>query len=91
MKAKARVRPSAQRLSLTMLQAIQHADEQGDQELVRHPGGFWSHAGWKGVRSGEVWFGATTVNALIDRGIFTVVEIKRGEAFTFPVRVRLAI
>lgn len=75
-------------LSPAMLAALDHARAHGG-ELSRYPGGFWSHADWKGSRSGEIWFGESTVNALIARKRVEVSEWKRGAIASFPIRVRV--
>lgn len=81
-------------LTGTMRAAVVFAHQRGD-ELVRFPGGFWSHAGWRqseGVADFRVrddrWFGASTVQALVKRGAMEYTE-HAGSASKFPVRARL--
>jgi len=75
-------------LTKTMLSCIDFARAHGN-ELVRSPGGFWAHRGWRMPADGP-WFGSTTVRALLVRGAVEWSEwspSKNGR--TFPIAARL--
>jgi hypothetical protein len=70
-----------------MRDAVEYARQHGGV-LVRYPGGFWAKGGWRGCGCG-VWFGTTTVNALLERGVAEVVEWKEGRSCRFPIKVKV--
>lgn len=72
-------------LSPTMLEAIRFAREEGGGKIERQPGGFWIAPGDNSRSKG--WFGTTTIEALISRGIVEVT--KRAGKAQFPVEVTL--
>jgi len=76
-------------LSKPMLAAIEMAETSSSQALFRWPGGFWTGDPWPGKEGPSIPFesvGFSTVEALIERGKFEVVErMKRGD----PSRVNL--
>lgn len=71
-------------LSPTMQSAIYYARKHGNK-IVRYPGGFWARTGWD---SQAPWFGTSTINALVDRGVAEFTEWKEGRS-RFPVEVTL--
>ncbi len=70
-------------ISGTMRAAL-HFSVQYGGELTRYPGGFW--AGNDGVK--EVWFGTSTVEALVKRGLMEYVEWKETHGRKFPICAR---
>lgn len=74
-------------LSPSMREAREFAEKNGG-ELVRHQGGYWSREGWRqgdGVR----YFSASTVHALVSRGVAVYSEHVDGRSGRFPVRAKL--
>lgn len=75
-------------LSATMAIALGEAVDHGGK-LVRHQGGYWTYPG--AVMSGIIghpfdwWVGASTVEALVDRGRMKYVEWKEGRGQRFPI------
>ncbi len=57
---------------------------------MRFPGGFWAQREWMGPRSGE-WFGTTTVEALVTRGVATYTEWSTKGSSPFPVEVTISV
>lgn len=75
-------------LSPTMQACVKFMKEHGDH-IHRHPGGFWSHSEWN-QNQGGVWFGTSTVEALVKRGHAEYDQWKGPQDRLFPVRaVRL--
>lgn len=73
------------KLSKTMQDAVQFANEHGGK-LVRHPGGFWSSPEFA-LGHGVQWFGTSTVESLVNRGIFSYTQWIEGKTSRFPVEV----
>lgn len=57
--------------------------------IVRYPGGFWAKADWK--HGNEPYFGTTTVEALVARGVigYTVWREGKRTGMKFPVEAKL--
>jgi len=73
------------KLSKTMRDAIDFARE-NEGKLIRHPGGFWA----KKVLTWAKWFGTTTVEALVARGVGTYTAWEgKSEQYKFPVEFTL--
>ena len=77
----------AEKLSSTMEDAVSIAKENGGK-LSRYPGGFWCRPGLKSYE--RPWFGTTTIQALVSRGVFTYSQWFNGTHSRFPVEVTLA-
>lgn len=60
--------------SPTMRAAIDHALKH-DATLIRYPGGFWARCGWR-QHDGELWFGTSTIEAIVKRGAGEYVKWK---------------
>lgn len=74
-------------LTDTMRRAIKFA-QQHENYLVRYPGGEWMQG--TSMRVGPPRkFGATTVQALVDRGIMTYTVWKAGKRGQFPIEAML--
>jgi hypothetical protein len=57
-------------------------------KLIRFPGGYWAQPTW--IRWHEGWFGTSTVNALVKRGIAEYIEWKESKKGPpFPIAVTL--
>jgi hypothetical protein len=78
---------SAVRLSPTMQSAVDHARQHGGC-LVRYPGGFWCRDGL--MDHANPWWGTSTVQALVSRGVMTYTEWKETVRSRFPVRAAIA-
>ena len=76
-------------LSPTMRAAITYA-EKFDNKISRYPGGFWAREGWQGSRI-EHYFGVTTIQALVDRGVAEYTKWEDGRSGRFPVEVTLVV
>lgn len=76
----------SEKLSPTMVDAYDYAVDHG--RIVRYPGGFWAREGWPGRRT-EKWFGTTTIQALVSRGVFSYSEWKASGKGRFPVAVEV--
>lgn len=74
------------KISPTMKDCLEYASRH-DCILRRYQGGFWAKAGWKGPRLDGVWFGTTTVEALVDRGLAEYTQWQEGRV-RFPVEAR---
>lgn len=79
-------------LSPTMQKALQHARWSGGK-LVRHPGGFWippdlGISNNKAKKHG-LWFGTSTVQALVQRGLMHYSRWKEGRKGKFPIEVEV--
>lgn len=71
-------------LSKTMQQAMLYAMVNGGK-LRRYRGGFWAMENW---RHGQFpWFGTSTVEALVSRGLMSYSEWRDGRKGRFPVAV----
>lgn len=73
-------------LSPTMQRAVEYAKESGGK-IVRYPGGFWAKQNWRGEQY-EKWYGTTTIQALVSRGVFEYTQWHEGRS-RFPVEVTL--
>jgi len=62
--------------------ALAHACNHG-AKLVRFPGGFWAREGWT-LHSG-IYYGTTTVQALVDRGRMKYTKWQEGKHGRFPI------
>lgn len=73
------------KLSPTMQDAVEYARQHGNK-LVRYPGGFWCAEGIQ-----RPWYGASTVNALVDRGAaeFTQWQERSKGGSKFPIEMTL--
>lgn len=75
-------------LSATMIIALDEAKTRGGK-LVRHQGGYWTYPGAVPLatigRPFDWWVGASTVEALVERGRLRYVEWKEGRGTRFPV------
>ena len=78
-------------LSATMVACIDFAQEHGG--LIRMAGGFWTKrgAGWNGMRPNAEYFGASTVQACVDRGELEYTEYKHGRNDTFPIAASVKV
>jgi hypothetical protein len=74
-------------LSATMRAAVSVAKENGGK-LTRYPGGFWCRPGL--ATHGHPWFGTTTIQALVSRGVCVYSQWFNGTRARFPVEVTLA-
>lgn len=72
-------------LSPTMHSAINFAKKNGDK-LIRQPGGFWRAEGVQ-----YPWFGSSTINALVDRGVaeYTQWQERKNGGQPFPIEMTL--
>jgi hypothetical protein len=69
-----------------MRNAIDYANEHGGR-LIRYPGGFWCKDGlmeWQ-----RPWFGATTIEALVKRGVAEYTKWFEGSRARFPIEVTM--
>ena len=74
-------------LSPTMREALICARERGNGKLLRYPGGFWAIEGWRGAHAGT-WFGTSTIEALVSRGVAEYTAWKeRGNGTRFPIEM----
>ena len=73
------------KLSPTMQAAVDYTKEHGG--IYRYPGGFWARKHWQGRN--EFYFGTTTIQALVSRGIFEYSEWKENKTGRFPIAVSL--
>ena len=75
-------------LTAEMQRALDYAKTQGGK-LYRHPGGYWGPENFPLVHGG--WFGATTMNGLVARGLasYTCWQRRRpgGRGGDFPVEL----
>jgi hypothetical protein len=78
---------SEARLSPTMQSAVDHARQHGGC-LVRYPGGFWCRDGL--MDHANPWWGTSTVQALVSRGVMAYTEWKETGRSRFPVRAAIA-
>lgn len=78
----------AEKLSVTMLDAVSYA-KKFDNKIVRYPGGFWARENWAGERR-EHYFGTTTIQALVDRGLAEYTKWQDGRS-RFPVEMTLIV
>ncbi len=69
-------------LSPSMAGALTHALNHG-AKLIRFPGGFWAAENWK-LHSGVYW-GTSTVEALVTRGRMAYTKWQDGKHGKFPV------
>ena len=71
-----------QEISKKMQQAMLYALVNGGK-LRRYRGGFWAMENW---RHGQFpWFGTSTVEALVSRGLMSYSEWRDGRKGRFPV------
>lgn len=76
-------------LSPTMRALVEFMKQHGN-EIHRHPGGFWAQKGWSQWNTGGNWFGASSVQALVARGVAEYSEYQQGRsAVRFPIAARL--
>lgn len=75
-------------LTKPMLNCVAFMKERGGT-IERHTGGFWSYPGWR-LHDGGQWFGTSTVNALVIRGVATYTEYKNGRSGRFPIKCTLS-
>lgn len=73
------------KLSPEMQAAVEYAKAH-DGKIVRYPGGFWAKGGvWN--RS-ERWFGTTTIEALVARGVAEYTDWQyRKDGSRFPTQI----
>lgn len=82
------------KLSTVMQAAVDHARENGGK-LCRYPGGFWMKPGldWQATERGSlvdgVWFGTTTVQALIQRKAAEVSKWNQNARGKFAVEITI--
>jgi len=69
-------------LSPSMQGALAHALNHG-AKLVRFPGGFWAREGWK-LHTG-LWYGTSTIEALVARGRMEYTKWQEGKHGRFPI------
>jgi hypothetical protein len=75
-------------LSPTQQAAVEHAKANGGA-LHRKPGGFWASETWTMPGDG-LWFGTTTVEALVRKGIGKYTEhLPSARGGEFPVKMEL--
>lgn len=72
-------------LSPTMQDAVEFARQHGNK-LIRLPGGFWCREGL--TRWERPWFGTTTVEALVKRGVAEYTKWQEGRS-RFPIEMTL--
>lgn len=72
-------------LSPTMHDAVEYAKQHGNK-LIRYPGGFWCAEGIQ-----RPWYGTTTINALVDRGVaeYTKWQGRENGWSGFPIEMTL--
>ena len=78
-------------LSTTMEAALLHAKKHHGT-LVRHPGGFWTAPGdikWECGRPTVPYFGSSTIEALVSRGVLYYSRHVEGINGIFPVEVEV--
>lgn len=73
-------------LSPTMQACVEYAQQHGGK-LARYPGGFWCRAGLETWAS--PWFGTSTVEALVKRGVAEYTRRKDGKHGGFPIEVTI--
>ena len=73
-------------LSKTMKAAVNYAAANGGI-IKRFPGGFWGEPNGSGSWDGVRWFGTTTIQALVSRGVFVYSSWHEG-ASRFPIEVK---
>lgn len=72
-------------LSPTMRSAINYA-RNFNNKIVRYPGGYWARENWSG--SSEHYFGTTTIQALVSRGLAEYTQWQEGKS-RFPIEITL--
>lgn len=70
-------------LSKTMRECVERM-RANDGSIDRHPGGFWRSA-----PTGGYWFGTSTVEALVARGVAEYTLWQDGRSGRFPIRAVL--
>lgn len=75
-------------LTLTMTAALERLRTNG--KLVRLPGGYWVRDGvrFAGNAPSESWEGASTIEALVRRGLAEYCAWQSGRGRSFPVAVK---
>jgi hypothetical protein len=73
-------------LSPTMIAAVSLARENGGK-LTRYEGGFWCRSGLKDYEN--PWFGTTTIQALVSRGVLVYSRWFNGSRARFAIEVTL--
>jgi hypothetical protein len=56
-------------------------------KLIRYPGGYWAAEHWE--RWITPWYGTSTIEALVIRGLAIYTEWKQGRPNKFPVAMEL--
>lgn len=75
------------KLSPTMVFALEFAREHGGK-LVRHQGGFWADPNFS-PSTGKEWFGAKTVEGLVERGYMRYSANRQNSRGSFPIEAEL--
>lgn len=72
-----------------MQQLVDYMRKHGGK-VYRHPGGFWGHQQWSA--HDRLWFGTSSVDALVSRGVATYTEWKEGRRGNgrFPIEATLS-
>ena len=77
-------------LTAEMQRALDYAKTHGGK-LYRHPGGYWGHNNWFAMRHCKWFFGTTTIQGLVARGLASYTRWQRRTAKTrggdFPVEL----
>ena len=73
-------------LSETMQGALAHAKANGGS-LVRYPDGFWCRDGL--MDHAVPWWGTSTVQALVKRGVMQYSEWRESANTRFPIRASI--
>lgn len=76
-------------LTVEMQALIDFMAARSDRSAWRHPGGFWS--GNKPPTSFSTTFGASTVQALVTRGVAEYTRHQKGKSGDFPVCATLRV
>lgn len=77
---------AAIKLSPTMRDAMKYANDECGGKLKRFPGGFWCSTG-EGYH--YPWWGTSTIEALVKRGVATYTEWYEGQRARFPIEVTM--
>lgn len=76
-------------VSKTQTRAIAFA-KQHENKITRHPGGFWAGPEFR-RQAGKEWFGTSTVQALVNRGLMEYSEWRgyKGRPGQYPIEATL--
>ena len=68
-----------------MLECVEYIRAHG--AIHRHQGGFWANTGWL-LHSGP-YFGTSTIQSLVTRGVAEYTEWRDGRGGRFPIKAAL--